>query len=723
MPKLPDATNLSGVNIGAPRSMVDIGVPDYIAASNVVARGVQDVGNAAVTIIDERRKKFAAQERFDTKIGLLKAEEAYAERVRGLDPLDPEYVEKKKAARRETFAPVLSSVKDPENRQRFEEETLVDYTNIGIKAGDEQRSAFGKKAEIDVDTLTEEQRKRIRKGENPQDVIAETVSTIDDNQYLDTLTKEEKKRKAQKALAYDAVETNSLKRYGKVSGGALVRAVIGAESGNDPNAVSPKGAQGLMQVMPETAAEIAAELGDDAFFRLSNSGKLRYLRDENVSIRYGTYYLNKMLRRYDGDVEAALIAYNAGPGNADKWVKAGRDYAALPKPEETQPYVQKIFKTLGVDGATVSSDPRYFATRDDILADVEQDPMYRLLDVDEADRLKSNISTTIKKSEDEAKVKTEALKTTIKTAIASDIATIENGGVASPDLTFDQISSVLGKEKAEEWRLGTADAAERARVTADFMSMPNAEIEATVNEYEAAIEATKGTPDYSRKLENLKKIKAKQNSIVAERKQNPSQAAFRYSSVQNAYKQYLEIRSAAATNPNQDRNKIVTDAFGQYLQASTEAQVGFGIAREGVAIVPDDVAQNVAGLFLDLPVNVTGRESNVTARDTLTRVYEQLRGTFGDYTDEVIAYSLAKSKPLSRETTQVMVGLLGSLAKGKDIRRSAADTAQRLQEADEADPGLMGFFDWFNSDQPQEEVPLGNTTDETLPIEDTAGAR
>lgn len=723
MPKLPDASNLSGVNVGAPRQMVDIPVPDYAGAANAMARGVADLGQGVTSFVDERRKRFAAQERFNTKMGLLKAEEAYAEKVRNLDPLDPDYVEKKKTARRETFAPVLSTVKDPDNRQRFEEETFADYTQIGIRAGDEQRSAFGKKAEIDVETLTEEQRKRIRRGEDPQSVISETVSTIEDNQYLDTLTKEEKKRRAQKVLAYDAVETNAVSSYGKVSGGALVRAVIGAESAGNPNAVSPKGAQGLMQVMPGTAAQIAAEIGDDNFFRMSKSDQLKYLRDPQVSLRYGSYYLNKMLRRYDGDVEAALIAYNAGPGNADKWIKSGRNYSALPKPEETQPYVQKIFKTLGADGATISADPRYFATRDDIISDIEQDPMFRFLEVDDADRLKSSVTTTIKKSEDEAKVKTEALKTTIKTAIASDIATIENGGVASPDLTYDQISTVLGKEKAEEWRLGTADAAERARVTADFMSMPNAEIEATVNEYEAAVETTKGTPEYSRKLDNLKKIKAKQNAIVTERKQNPSQAAFRYSSVQNAYKQYLEVRSTAASNPNQDRNKIVTDAFGQYLQASTEAQVGFGIAREGVAIVPDDVAQSVAGLFLDLPMNVASRAENTNARDTLTRVYEQLRNTFGDYTDEVIAYSLAKSKPLSRETTQVMVGLLGGLAKGKDIRRTAADTAQRLQEADEADPGLMGFFDWFNSDQPQDDVPLGNTTDETIPIEDTAGAR
>jgi len=132
----------------------------------------------------------------------------------------------------------------------------------------------------------------------------------------------------------------------------------------------------------------------------------------------------------------------------------------------------------------------------------------------------------------------------------------------------------------------------------------------------------------------------------------------------------------------------------------------------------------VANLFLDLPAQITNRQDNVTARDTLSRVYSELKNTFGDYTDDVIAYSLAKSKPLSRETSEMMVGLLGSLAKGKEIRRTMTDTTQRLQDADEADPGLLGFFDWFSSDGGQEQdTPLGMTADETLPIEDTAGAR
>ena len=112
---------------------------------------------------------------------------------------------------------------------------------------------------------------------------------------------------------------------------ALVDSLIDAESGGDPNAVSPAGAQGLTQVMPET--------GRQPGFRVT---PLEDPFDPNQNRAFGEEYLGAMLARYDGDVETALVAYNAGPGNADKFIAAGKDYTALPKPEETKPYVNKV---------------------------------------------------------------------------------------------------------------------------------------------------------------------------------------------------------------------------------------------------------------------------------------------------------------------------------------------------------------------------------------------
>ncbi len=99
---------------------------------------------------------------------------------------------------------------------------------------------------------------------------------------------------------------------------ALVKAVIAAESNFDPGAVSRAGAQGLMQLMPETARH----LGIDDPFRA----------DENVS--GGTRYLRAMLDRY-GDLIRALAAYNAGPEAVDR-------YRGVPPYPETLDYVDRV---------------------------------------------------------------------------------------------------------------------------------------------------------------------------------------------------------------------------------------------------------------------------------------------------------------------------------------------------------------------------------------------
>ena len=121
----------------------------------------------------------------------------------------------------------------------------------------------------------------------------------------------------------------------------LVASVIYAESKFDANAQSNKGAVGLMQIMPTTAQEIASNLKEDY-----NKDKLF---EPETNIKYGCYYLSKLINRFK-NTDTALCSYNAGMGVVNKWLQDerystdGKSLQIIPY-EETKNYVDKIKKS------------------------------------------------------------------------------------------------------------------------------------------------------------------------------------------------------------------------------------------------------------------------------------------------------------------------------------------------------------------------------------------
>lgn len=121
---------------------------------------------------------------------------------------------------------------------------------------------------------------------------------------------------------------------------ALVRAVIHAESGFRADAISSQGARGLMQLMPATARELGVWNPMDA--------------EQNIA--GGVAYLARMLKRFDGDIELASAAYNAGPNAVDK-------FNGIPPYRETRTYVERVGILHKRYVAALRDDADYTASR------------------------------------------------------------------------------------------------------------------------------------------------------------------------------------------------------------------------------------------------------------------------------------------------------------------------------------------------------------------------
>jgi soluble lytic murein transglycosylase-like protein len=152
------------------------------------------------------------------------------------------------------------------------------------------------------------------KGGGEVGVPASQVRGFVPDEVLDEVLSPTGTRAELEALAADVAKRHGLDP-------ALVLAVASVESGFQPNAVSPKGAQGLMQLMPATATSLGVA---DAL-------------DPETNLEGGSRYLAELIALYGGDLTKALAAYNAGPG-------AVRRHGGVPPYQETRAYVKRVLE-------------------------------------------------------------------------------------------------------------------------------------------------------------------------------------------------------------------------------------------------------------------------------------------------------------------------------------------------------------------------------------------
>ncbi|MFA5524864.1 MAG: lytic transglycosylase domain-containing protein [Tissierellales bacterium] len=126
----------------------------------------------------------------------------------------------------------------------------------------------------------------------------------------------------------------------------LVAAIIRVESMFNKDALSSKGARGLMQIIPVTGGWAADEIGILEF-------KEELLYDPEINIEIGCWYINKLSVQFDNDIELVLAAYNGGSGNVVKWLNNsdysddGKHLRHIPF-KETELYLKKVIKSYDI---------------------------------------------------------------------------------------------------------------------------------------------------------------------------------------------------------------------------------------------------------------------------------------------------------------------------------------------------------------------------------------
>lgn len=351
---------------------------------------------------------------------------------------------------------------------------------------------------------------------------------------------------------------------------AVMPALVMRESAGDAGAVSPKGAMGLAQLMPDTAVYVAKKLG----IKMDRAALLAKIKDGTeegnaLNLKLGQAYLEEQLEKYGGNVTLALAAYNAGPERVDEWIErfgnpndgivSNADWAARIPFKETREYVGAIMESLGRGGAAL--------------------------------KIKGIPDATVRAAAEaevgraEAEKEAEARKFLV--GFDDEMKYLAGGGepVDSP-YTRESLMEKLGPVRGQAaW-----DARQKAFVTGQvFNSLKMAAPEETVKLREGLVEATKDPIDYAAAKERLAlfdRLAAAKSKALAE---DPA-----------GY-----VASVANINP-----KMFESNPALYADMVLRAQAKLGVGRNNARVLTDAQAKAMVADLAGTPSELVGAKLN-----------------------------------------------------------------------------------------------------------------
>lgn len=366
----------------AQRNLVPGSTPG-VELINPVAQETQKIGNTMSQFAGVLQQRAEQRENFDTENSArnfeLNMQKALEDQATQMAPNGEGFHDKFvsdvfRPARDQFLASVPERLK-PRFEAMFADDTGASATEWSIKAATVERDQNYAWQRDEIKLATDQTAVAISMDPDAYDNLLDQGNTLINASSLPTPEKDKLLRDwentAQISMLNQLLEKNPsgvLRELGydprrlspTTQFAMLSKAVQWQESSDNPNAVSGKGAVGLMQVMPATAAEIAAKMGDTNFpagdGKENRDAVNEYLSNPAVNKQYGEFYLREQLRAFAGandPIEAALVAYNAGPSVAQKWVESGYDDKILPK--ETRDYKDNIMSSL--KSQPVKGDP------------------------------------------------------------------------------------------------------------------------------------------------------------------------------------------------------------------------------------------------------------------------------------------------------------------------------------------------------------------------------
>lgn len=234
--------------------------------------------------------------------------------------------------------------------------------------------------------------------------------------------------------------------------------------------------------------------------------------------------------------------------------------------------------------------------------------------------------------------------------IRSDIRSAFSNG-AYADIDPDSVLRELGPEKHRQWLEVRQDATSIAAKTQNMPSLPDEQIIELVETHRPEPEPGDEGEGFARRQAVYERISRQASEITRERRDNPARAAMRVPSVRQALS---EAQDPTATSPQ----KI--QALVRELVATQSA---LGVAKTSLAPVPDEWAFEIGKALTRIPAGLDGSETEEVAT-TVRQVYGDISKQYGEFADDVIAYSIGKTRALSNDMARHVRELIKSLGQG-----------------------------------------------------------